>query len=114
MEIDSRLEGCTITLGDGAQLVVGQAGALLDCQVKGGATVVVHGRVFEREAPAIAGAGAVLVGSTGRLQGSVAQAAGGTRFGFDRGCQLRLAIGKLPVVPGEQVAGEPGRSGGPR
>ena len=69
VEIDSRLEGCTIILGPGAELVVGQAGALLDCQVKGGARLIVHGRVFEREAPAIDGTGAILIGATGSMQG---------------------------------------------
>jgi uncharacterized protein YjbI with pentapeptide repeats/cytoskeletal protein CcmA (bactofilin family) len=96
VEIDSRLEGCTITLGPGAELVVGQAGALLDCQVKGGARLIVHGRVFEREAPAIQGTGAILIGATGQMQGSVAQAAGGTRFGFEKGSKLRLDIGAAP------------------
>jgi uncharacterized protein YjbI with pentapeptide repeats len=108
VEIDSRLEGCTITLGPGAELVVGQAGALLDCQVKGGARLIVHGRVFEREAPAIQGTGAILIGATGSLQGTVAQAPGGTRFGFERGCKLRLAIGKAPAGAADAGDSEPG------
>ena len=108
VEIDSRLEGCTITLGPGAELVVGQAGALLDCQVKGGARLIVHGRVFEREAPAIEGTGAILIGATGSMQGSVAQAEGGTRFGFEKGCKLRLEVGKAPPRAG--AAGEAGNA----
>ena len=81
-------------------------GALLDCQVKGGARLIVHGRVFEREAPAIEGTAAILIGATGSMQGSVAQAAGGTRFGFEKGCKLRLDVGKAPPRPGD--AAEPG------
>jgi uncharacterized protein YjbI with pentapeptide repeats/cytoskeletal protein CcmA (bactofilin family) len=104
VEIDSRLEGCTIILGPGAELVVGQAGALLDCQVKGGARLIVHGRVFEREAPAIDGTGAILIGATGSMQGTVAQAAGGTRFGFEKGCKLRLDVGKAPPRAGDGAA----------
>jgi hypothetical protein len=92
VEIDSLFENCTITLGEGAELVVGEAGVLADCEIAGGGEITVHGQFFERKSPGIVGARALRVTGGGALVAAVAQGTSPTRFAFDRGCRVRLRI----------------------
>jgi hypothetical protein len=92
IHIDSRFEKCTIALADDADLVIGEAGVLKQCHIRGGGNVTIHGKFFERESPGITGARSLLVSSQGALVGTVEQAPDSTRFGFEPGCKLRLRI----------------------
>ena len=74
VEIDSRFENCTITLGDGTDLVIGRSGVLKDCQIAGTGNVTVHGLFFEREAPGIVGPRQFVVSAQGAVVGTVEQA----------------------------------------
>jgi len=100
VEIDSLFENCVINLGDGTQLVVGEAGVLADCKIAGDGLVTVHGHFFERESPGIVGPREVIVSSKGALVASVEQLAELTRFAFERGSRLRVKI-----VSGETKGG---------
>jgi hypothetical protein len=92
VEIDSLFENCVINLGEGTQLVVGEAGVLADCKIAGDGLVTVHGHFFERESPGIVGAREVMVSASGALVASVKQHADLTRFAFERGSRLRVKI----------------------
>src|SRR5204863_9148553 len=92
VEIDSVFEGCSIKLGTGTVLVVGEAGVLADCQISGDGEITVHGHFFERESPGIVGVRALVVTSRGALVASLQQPATPTRFAFERGCRLRLKV----------------------
>ena len=93
VEIDSLFENCTINLGEGTELVVGETGVLADCKIAGDGSVTVHGHFFERESPGIVGAREVMVSSE-RGAGGVGAAAPRTltRFAFERGSRLRVKI----------------------
>jgi hypothetical protein len=91
VEIESLFEQCTISLGKGTELIVGQGGVLSDCQIKGG-NITINGHFFERQSPGIVGADQVVVSAGGALVGAVEQPAHSTRFGFEPGCKLRVKI----------------------
>jgi len=97
VEIDSLFENCTIALGVGAELVVGRAGVLADCEIAGAGAITVHGQFFERKSPGIVGARALRVTGEGTLVAAVAQGVSPTRFAFDRGCRVRLRIMNPPA-----------------
>jgi len=94
VEIDSVFENCSIKLGVGTTLVVGETGVLADCQISGDGEIVVHGHFFERESPGIVGPRALVVTARGALVASLQQPATPTRFAFERGCRLRLKVVK--------------------
>ena len=93
VEVDSRFENCAITLKDGAKFVVGQHGVLEGCSIKGAGDILVHGRFAQAgDGPSIVGPRRVVVAAGGSLAATVLQPAEQTRFGFERGCHLRLTI----------------------
>jgi uncharacterized protein YjbI with pentapeptide repeats len=92
VEIESLFEHCTISLGDGTELVVGKSGVLSGCQVKGAGRITIHGKFVERESPGIVGASQLIVSSGGSLVGAVEQPVDQTRFAFEPGCMLRMKI----------------------
>jgi uncharacterized protein YjbI with pentapeptide repeats len=92
VEIESLFEQCSITLGDGTELVVGKAGVLSGCQIKGAGKITIHGKFVERESPGIQGVTQLVVSSGGSLIGAVEQPAELTRFAFEPGCMLRMKI----------------------
>jgi hypothetical protein len=94
VEIDSVFEGCALKLGAGTSLVIGPAGVLSDCQISGDGEITIHGSFFERESPGIVGPRALVVTAQGALVALVEQAAAGTRFAFEKGCQLRLRVSR--------------------
>jgi uncharacterized protein YjbI with pentapeptide repeats/cytoskeletal protein CcmA (bactofilin family) len=92
VEIESVFEECSISLGRGAELVIGHSGVLSGCKITGDGTITIHGHFFERENPGIAGVKQLVVSSTGALVGAVEQPAESTRFAFEPGCRLRMKI----------------------
>ena len=92
IHIDSRFENCSIELGEGAELTIGEPGVLKDCQITGAGNVTVHGRFFERQSPGIVGVKRLVVSSKGAVVGSIEQAADATVFAFQPGCRLRVKI----------------------
>jgi uncharacterized protein YjbI with pentapeptide repeats len=92
IHIDSRFENCSITLREGAELTIGEAGLLKDCSVAGSGKIVVHGRFFERSSPGIVGARSLHVSSRGGLVAGIEQAPDSTVFAFEPGCRLRVKI----------------------
>ena len=92
VEIESLFEQCSISLGEGTELVVGKGGVLSDCQIKGGGSITINGHFFERESPGIIGAEQVVVSAGGALVGAVEQSTHSTRFAFEPGCKLRMKI----------------------
>jgi len=92
IHIDSPFENCLITLGDGAELTIGETGVLHACEIVGGGRITVHGRFFERSSPGIAGARSLTVSQTGAIVGGLEQAPEATLFAFEPGCRLRVKI----------------------
>jgi uncharacterized protein YjbI with pentapeptide repeats len=92
VEIESLFEQCTITLGEGTELVVGKSGTLSGCQLRGAGKVTVHGKFIERESPGITGVNQLVVTAGGSLVGAVEQPPDLTRFSFEPGCFLRMKI----------------------
>jgi hypothetical protein len=100
IHIDSRFENCSISLGDGAELTIGEPGVLKNCEIVGRGTITVHGRFFERKSPGIVGAERVVVSSRGALVGGIEQAPQATTFAFEPGSRLRVKI----LKPRERAA----------
>jgi hypothetical protein len=92
VEIDSLFDNCTINLGEGTELVVGEVGVLSDCEIAGAGNITVHGKFFERQSPGIVGPRRLQVSARGAVVSAVAQHAELTRFAFERGCQLRMKV----------------------
>jgi len=93
VEVQSRFENCAITLGPGAQFILGENGVLDGCRIEGAGDLFVKGRVTETgEDPSIVGPRRVVVAASGSLVATVKQPAESTRFGFEPGCHLRLKI----------------------
>ena len=92
IQIDSRFDNCTITLNEGAELTIGEAGVLKNCSIVGKGKLTVHGRFFERQSPGIVGVQSLVVSARGGLVGGVEQMADGTSFAFEPGCRLRMKI----------------------
>lgn len=102
IQIDSRFENCSLSLGDGAELTIGEPGVLHNCQIAGAGQITVHGRFFERSSPGIAGAKSVVVSSKGAIVGGIEQAPESTVFAFEPGSRLRVKI----LRPRERIAAE--------
>jgi uncharacterized protein YjbI with pentapeptide repeats len=92
VEIESLFEQCTIALGDGTELVVGKAGTLSGCQLRGAGKITIHGKFVERESPGITGVTQLVVTNGGSILGTVEQPPELTRFAFEPGCMLRMKI----------------------
>jgi hypothetical protein len=92
IHIDSRFENCSITLGDGADLTIGEAGVLKNCEIAGSGKITVHGRFFERSSPGIVGAKSIVVSARGAVVGGIEQAPEATVFAFEPGSRLRVKI----------------------
>ena len=92
VEIESRFEQCSIALGEGAELVVGQNGVLVDCQITGGGNITIHGQFFEGASPGIVGPKQLVVSQHGAVVGVVQQPPDSTHFAFEPGCKLRMRI----------------------
>jgi uncharacterized protein YjbI with pentapeptide repeats len=92
IQVDSRFENCSLTLGEGAELVIGETGVLKDCQIQGGGNITIHGRFFERQAPGIVGPRSLVVSARGAMVGAVEQSPEATVFAFEPGCKLRVKI----------------------
>jgi hypothetical protein len=92
IEIDSRFEKCSIALGEGTDLVVGEAGVLSECMITGGGNITIHGQFFEKQSPGIVGPRRLVVSSCGSLVGAVQQNSEDTVFAFQPGCRLRMKI----------------------
>ena len=92
VEIDSLFENCTITLGEGTHLVVGDRGVLADCNIAGAGSITVNGQFFEAKSPGIVGPRELVVSQGGALVASVQQVPTVTRFRFERGSRLRVKI----------------------
>ena len=60
--------------------------------LSGAGNITVHGKFFERESPGIVGPKVLWVSSQGEVAGCIQQAGEPTRFGFERGCRLRVRI----------------------
>jgi uncharacterized protein YjbI with pentapeptide repeats len=92
IHIDSRFESCSIALGEGAELTIGESGVLKNCSIVGKGKVIVHGRFFERQSPGIVGVRSLFVSARGGIVGGVEQVSDGTHFAFEPGCRLRMKI----------------------
>jgi uncharacterized protein YjbI with pentapeptide repeats len=108
VEIESLFEQCSITLGDATELVVGKAGVLSGCQIRGAGKITIHGKFVERESPGIVGVTQLVVSAGGSLVGAVEQPADLTRFAFEPGCMLRMKIQQKK----ERATTERGSKGG--
>jgi uncharacterized protein YjbI with pentapeptide repeats len=106
VEVESLFEHCTITLGEGTELVVGKNGTLRGCQVRGAGKLTVHGTFIERESPGVVGITELVVSAEGALVGAVAQHPDSTRFSFEPGCMLRMKI----LKPSARDTGVTGRT----
>jgi hypothetical protein len=102
VEIESRFEQCSITLGEGTELIVGSEGVLAGCNIKGAGNITIHGQFFEGEAPGIQGPKRLIVTSGGVLVGSVMQAEDSTQFAFEPGSRLRMKITRTQGKNGRQ------------
>ncbi|HMV99635.1 MAG TPA: pentapeptide repeat-containing protein [Acidobacteriota bacterium] len=92
VEVEGRFLKCSITLGDGAQLIIGKEGLLDGCRISGNGIIIVYGRFIEDSAPGIDGAKQLIVGATGSVKGMIKQPPSLTQFAFEPGCFLRLKI----------------------
>ena len=108
VEIDSLFQNCTITLGEGTELVLGKEGILADCKVIGAGRITIHGKFIEGDSPGIVGARELMVSSGGALVAAVLQGEAATRFGFEKGCRLRVRIAR----PQPSVSGVSAQKGG--
>ena len=96
---------CTIALGEGTELVIGKAGTLAGCQLRGAGRITVHGKFVEKESPGIAGATQLVVSAGGSLIGAVEQPPELTRFAFEPGCYLRMKISQHKKKDGPSERG---------
>lgn len=101
VHIDSRFENCSITLGEGTQLTIGESGVLKHCKVSGSGNMTVHGRFLEGQSPGITGAKRIVVSARGGIAGTVQQASQPTLFAFEPGCRLRVKVKALQALAAE-------------
>jgi uncharacterized protein YjbI with pentapeptide repeats len=106
VHIDSRFENCSLSLGDGVELTVGDSGVLKDCEIRGKGNITIHGRFFERKAPGIVGPKSLIVSARGAMVGAVEQSEETTVFAFQPGCRLRVKILRPAAAQAEPVAAE--------
>jgi uncharacterized protein YjbI with pentapeptide repeats len=95
VEIESRFENCTISLGSGAVLKLGKHGVLHGCQIVGFGEIDIAGEFRENgKGPGIVGPKRIIVRKDGVVSGSVQQPPTMTEFAFENGCHLQLKIQK--------------------
>ena len=104
VEIESRFERCSITIGPNTDLVIGEAGVLQDCKIVGRGSVTIHGRFFESESPGIVEPRELVVTARGAVIAAVQQGPEPTQFSFERGCRLRMKI-KRPTTTANEDGG---------
>ena len=92
VEIESKFIKCSITLGTGTELVVGESGILEACTIAGAGNIVVHGKFLEKKSPGIVGPRRLVVSARGAVRATVQQPPELTHFAFEPGCRLRLDI----------------------
>jgi hypothetical protein len=91
--VESHFEHCTIQLGLGTELVVGEPGLLLGCQVSGPGRLTVHGQLFEdASSPAVRGARSLVVSQKGIVRATIEQHPKGTIFAIEPGARLSVRI----------------------
>lgn len=106
VHIDSRFENCSLSLGEGVELTVGESGVLKDCEIRGKGNITIHGRFFERKAPGIVGPRSLVVSARGAMVGAIEQSEESTVFAFQPGCRLRVKILRPAAAPAEPIAAE--------
>lgn len=95
VEIESRFENCSISLGSGAVLKLGKHGVLQGCQIVGFGEIDIAGEFRENgQSPGIVGPKRMIVRMDGVVTGSVQQPPTMTEFAFENGCHLQLKIQK--------------------
>ncbi|HEX6730901.1 MAG TPA: pentapeptide repeat-containing protein, partial [Pyrinomonadaceae bacterium] len=95
VEIESRFENCSISLGSGAVLKLGKHGVLQGCQIVGFGEIDIAGEFRENgKSPGIVGPKRIIVRKDGVVSGSVQQPPTMTEFAFENGCHLQLKIQK--------------------
>lgn len=95
VEIESRFENCSISLGSGAVLKLRKHGVLQGCQIVGFAEIDIEGEFRENgKGPGIVGPKRMIVRKDGVVTGSVQQSPTMTEFAFENGCHLQLKIQK--------------------
>lgn len=91
--VEGTFDRCHLHLGEGTRLEVGRSGSLLACKILGAGHVTVLGRLANDGGDGAETTARVLrVAAGGFAAGRVRQPDGGTRFGFEPGCVLRLEI----------------------
>ncbi len=91
--VEGTFDRCQLHLGEGTRLEVGRSGSLLACKILGAGHVTVLGRLANDGGDGAETTARVLrVAAGGFAAGRVRQPEGGTRFGFEPGCVLRLEI----------------------
>jgi uncharacterized protein YjbI with pentapeptide repeats len=91
VEIEGLLEDCDIRLGDQCELVIAENGVLADCSIRGGGSITIKGKFYQKKSPGIVQPSELVVMAGGMLDSDVV---GGesTRFAFERGCHLQMKI----------------------
>jgi hypothetical protein len=93
VDVEGRLENCTIVLGEGAHLRLGAEGVMDGCKISGDAEIEILGTFSQNGGgPGIVGARQLVVGRTGSVSTTLEQPKALTRFGFEKGCHLRMKI----------------------
>jgi hypothetical protein len=95
--VDGILRQCKIEMTDDATLIIGESGLLDGCYVTGG-RIRVHGRFLSPSSVGLRSPAELVVFERGLVATQLEQHRGNTRFGFTRGCRLRLNI-KTPNTP---------------
>jgi hypothetical protein len=91
VEIEGLLEDCEIKLGEQCELVISEHGVLADCTLRGGGTITIRGKFYQKKSPGIVNPAELVVMAGGMLDSDIV---GGptTRFAFERGCHLQMKI----------------------
>jgi hypothetical protein len=92
VEVDGRLEKCSIALGKGATLRLGGEGVMESCKIVGDGDIIILGTFSENGEAGIVGPRRFTVGKTGSVTATVQQPASLTQFVFEKGCHLRMKI----------------------
>jgi uncharacterized protein YjbI with pentapeptide repeats len=92
IEVDSVLERCSIELGAGTELCIGEHGVLADCTITGPGSLIVRGKFYQGDPPGLVGLKKLVVHSKAVVVADVAQGTDPVRFAFERGCGVRMRI----------------------
>jgi len=94
--VESHFDNCTIAIGEGTLLTIGEPGVLTSCAVSGPGILFVDGQIFDGPRAGISGAARVVVSDKGSITGTVVQPPEKTIFAFQPGARLRLTITEKP------------------